>query len=325
MNRRRVAVWIAAGGAAFLGASYAAARALSGRLISPRGLGPTLARREDLIDALRASGASVFDFRHPGSSRDPVDLAAIFASPPGASPSDPTLLFLHGKGGNSAEWQPDALRALANGYRVLLPDLRGHRPSRGEFVTYGFLEKEDLANALARAADQFGVDPERIGVHACSAGSTVALEFTADRPGVRALWLESPWADAHEMARHYLAAATGLPGWSLDLTTRLAVRRALAHIRRGLDLPPGGDDLHRVDPVASLARVRAAVCLVYGERDRLVPPKFARRLEAALPAGSLIWRAQGAGHCHHDDEAEKVSPAEYARRWTEFFARNLPV
>jgi pimeloyl-ACP methyl ester carboxylesterase len=325
MTRRRLGLGVLLGaGAGFVGASWLAARALSRRLISAEGLGPTDARREDLIDALRESGISVFDYRHAGSDRDPVELAAIFASR-GEAASRPTIVFLHGKGGNAAEWQPDALRALSLGYNVLLPDLRGHSPSGGRFVTYGFLEKDDLSNAIEAARSRFGLDPVRIGLHACSAGSTVALEFAAGRSEIRALWLESPWADALEMARHYLAVATGLPEWVLSLTTRLAVRRALARIRRELGLPPGDGDLARVDPLESLGRVGCPVCLVFGERDQLVPPRFTERFQARLPPGSRVWRAAGAGHCHHDNEAEKMSPAEYERRWTEYFADRLPV
>ncbi|MGH9368511.1 MAG: alpha/beta hydrolase [Thermoanaerobaculia bacterium] len=324
MKPRRIGLALLVGGSAsFVGCSYIASRALASRLISSEGLGPTLAQREDLLEALRASGAEVFDFRHRGSARHPVELAAILASP-GDPERRPTLLFLHGKGGSSAEWQPDALRALSLGYNVLLPDLRAHAPSGGTFVTYGFLEKDDLANAVEAARERFGLDAERLGVHACSAGSTVALEFAARRPEVRALWLESPYADTREMARHYLSVATGLPEWMLDLTTRLALRRALARIRRELKLPARGGGFDRVDPVRSLTQVHACVCLVHGERDELVPPRFAGRLEACLPEGSLVWRAPGAGHCHHEDEAAKVAKEEYERRWTEFFLTNLP-
>jgi len=324
VTRRRTGLALALGGAASLfGGSYLAARALAKRLISSQGLAPTLARREDLLDALRDSGAEVADFRYSGSARDPVELAAVFASP-GQARTRATVLFLHGKGGNSAEWQPDALRALAQGYNVLLPDLRAHAPSGGEFVTYGFLEKDDLVNAVEAAGARFGLDPDRLGVHSCSAGSTVALEFTAGRRGVQALWLESPYADPFEMARHYLAVATGLPAWTLELTTRWAVRRAISTIRRKLGLPRGGG-MGSVDPVRSLMQVSARVCLVYGERDELVPPRFVRRLENCLPEGSRVWRAAGAGHCHHEDEAEKVAKEEYERRWTEFFVENLPL
>jgi pimeloyl-ACP methyl ester carboxylesterase len=325
MSRRRLGLTLlVGGGASFLGCSWIASRALANRLISSEGLAPNTARREELLEALEASGAKVSDFRHRGSARLPVELAAIFASPD--PPGDrPTILFLHGKGGSAAEWRPDALRALSLGYNVLLPELRAHAPSGGTFVTYGFLEKDDLVNAVEAARERFGLDAERLGVHSCSAGSTVALEFSAGRPEVRALWLESPYADPRAMARHYLSVATGLPEWMLDLTTRLALRRALARIRREIGLPSGRSGMERVDPVRSLERVRGCVCLVYGERDQLVPPRFTERLEACLPEGSTVWRAPGAGHCHHDDEAEKVSPAEYERRWSEFFLANLPV
>ena len=245
-----------------------------------------------------------------------------------ATPGDPgsraTILFLHGKGGNSGEWTPDALRAVAAGYNVLVPDLRGHAPSGGAFTTYGVLERADLENAVVAVRDEYGADADRLGVHGCSAGSTVALEFSARRPEVRALWIESPWADAKEMARHYLAMATRLPRWALHLTSFFAVSHALGTIRRGLGVRRGSRDLRRVDPIRAAREALAPVCLVHGDDDLLVPPRFAARLEEALPPGSRIWRAEGAGHCHHDNEAEKVAPDLYARRWTEFFVKYLP-
>ena len=309
------------GGVSYLGGSWLAARSLSRRLVSAQGLKPATARREDLMAALSRAVPVAEDFRHAGSPRHPVLLAAIFASP-GDAAARPTLLFTHGKGGNAAEWQPDALRALGAGYNVLLPELRGHAPSGGTFVTYGLLEKEDLANAVAWVRNRFGIDPGRLGVHSCSAGSAIALEFAAHAPGVRALWLESPFAEPAAMARHYLSRATGLPGPLLHLTSRWAVRRALDRIRR--DLGPSEGRLQILDPERALSLLSARVLLVYGEKDRLVPPRFVRRLVQALPPGSEVWRTP-AGHCHHDDQTANLLPAEYERRWRDFFGRNLPV
>ena len=276
-----------------------------------------------MLAALKSSGFEVSDDRHAGSDRSPETLAAIFASP-GNPASRPTLLFIHGKGGGAAEWEPDALRALRLGYNVLLPDLRGHGASEGTLFTFGFLEKEDLANALSHAQDLHGLDPRRLGIHSCSAGSSVAIEFAA-RHDCLALWLESPFADPREMARHYLAMSTGLPNWLLALTSRWALSRAVARVRRELAIPGSDEGLEQFDPVRSMTRVRNRICLVYGEEDRLIPARFVRRLEDALPAGSLVWRVRGAGHCHHDDEAEKVARSEYVDRWTKFFEANLPV
>ena len=327
MNRlaRRTAAVGSAAAAAYVGGSYLLARLVAKRLTSPTGFGPPPSRHEDLLAALESSATAVATLRHRGSARLPVELAATFASP-GDPETRPTILFLHGKGGDASEWETDALRALRLGYNVLLPDLRGHGRSGGTFFTLGFLEKEDLALTVGAARDGFGIDPERLGIHSCSAGSSVALEFAANRSGVRAIWLESPFARPREMARHYLSRATRLPRWLLGLTAHWAIARALSEIRMALGVPPEeGRGLDAVDPIRSAARVTAAVLLVHGEADRMVPPRFNHELAAVLPPRSAIWNVAGAGHCHHPDEPAATAKIAYAKKWQEFFSNYLPV
>ena len=327
MNRlaRRTAAVAGAVGGAWVGGSWLLARLVARRLTSPEGFGPAPARHEDLLAALEATAPAVATLRHRGSARLPVELATTFASP-GEPETRPTILFLHGKGGDASEWEPDALRAVRLGYNVLVPDLRGHGRSGGTFFTLGFLEKEDLALTVAAAHDGFGIDAERLGIHSCSAGSSVALEFAANRSGVRAIWLESPFARPREMARHYLSRATRLPRWMLGLTSHFAIARAVAEIREALGVLPGEHGgIDAVDPIRSAGRVSAAVLLVHGEEDRMVPPHFTHDLAAALPPRSTVWNVAGAGHCHHPDEPAAAAKLAYARRWQEFFNTYLPV
>jgi pimeloyl-ACP methyl ester carboxylesterase len=321
---RRLLAALSAAGALFLGASWLLSRRLAHRLVSATGLGPTPDTALELSHALTAAAPIVEEFRHRGSDLDPVELAATFASP-GMPAARPTILFLHGKGGRASEWRPDALRALALGYNVLLPDLRGHGASAGRYMTFGLLEKADLARALERVRERWGADPANVGLQSCSAGSAVALELARDRPGIRAIWLESPFADPREMARHYLSAATGIPAHLLTLATRWAVASNVARVRRDLGLDPSAGGLEKADPLNAITRVRCPVALVYGGADRLVPPRFVERLIEALPAKSEVFRAERAGHCHHADEPAQVAREEYERRWRSFFARHLPV
>jgi pimeloyl-ACP methyl ester carboxylesterase len=320
--RPRLPLALLAGGAAYVGASWLLSRRVAQRLVSSRGLAPLRESREALVAALSDAGAEVADFRFEGAARAPVQLAAVFASP-GAPSTRATIVFLHGKGGGSGEWRTDAVRAVGQGYNVLIPDLRGHPPSLGAFFTFGFLEREDMAIALARAAGRFHLDPSRLGVHSCSAGSSVALEWAAREPRIRAIWLESPFADARAMARRYLSKATGIPPALLGLTTSFAIRRAVRTVRTALVLRGRGEGLEELDPIAAAALIRAPICLVHGRRDDLVPPGFAAKLADALPPGSEIWRPASAGHCHHDDEAQRVEREEYLGRWTGFFASAL--
>jgi pimeloyl-ACP methyl ester carboxylesterase len=204
-----------------------------------------------------------------------------------------------------------------------VPDLRGHGRSGGASFTLGLLEREDLAALIAEAGSRFGVDASRLGIHGCSAGSSVALQFAAGRAGLRALWLESPFGQSREMAQHYLSRATGIPAPLLWLTTELAVVRAVAAIRRELGVPRGAGGVERIDPVAAAYRLRCPVALVHGAEDRLVPARFTERLAAALPPGSVVWRVEGAGHCHHENEPLRTAREEYEKRWEEFFRKNL--
>lgn len=310
----------AAAGAGYFAGSYFAASALADILLSPTGLTPGDDRREEFREALRAEAAIVEELTHPGDPRDPVTLRTTFASPgdPGARA---TVLFLHGKGGNATEWLPDAVRALRQGLNVLCPDLRGHAGSGGRLITYGLLEKGDLGTEVAAATAKFGLDPRRLGVHSCSAGSWIALEYCADNRDVRALWLESPFSDPGAMARHYLHLKTGVPRWGLALAARWAVSRAASRLRRELGLPGGGGTI--ADPLAAARAVRCPVELVYGARDELVPPDFVPELESCLPRSTVVWEVGGAGHCHHADEPEAVARDEYERRWREFFGKHL--
>jgi pimeloyl-ACP methyl ester carboxylesterase len=310
---------IAVGGAAYLGASYLAAATLSDALISPSGLSPNGSEHEDLLAALREAAENVFEIDSAGDERDPARIRSVFATPGDAS-ARTTLVFLHGKGGSAAEWEPDAVEALRTGFNVLCPDLRGHGASGGDFITFGLLEKRDLENAVAQAARVSGADPSRVAIHACSAGCTVALAFCAGSSSVRALWLESPFGDARAMARHYLHLKSGLPGWLLGLTTRLALSRADARIRRRIGV---SDGLESVDPVETARRVRCPVQIVHGTRDELALPGFLPMLSAVLPRTTRIWRIEGAGHCHHVDQPSATASEEYRRRWREFFARAL--
>jgi pimeloyl-ACP methyl ester carboxylesterase len=317
----KTAAIASAAGAVYLGGSFAAAAAMAEFLIAPRGLQPAEGDREDFRERLRRAGPIFDEFDHGGDPRDPAILHAAFASPGGPS-SRPTVVFLHGKGGNAAEWTPDAIRALAIGLNVLVPDLRGHGPSQGRYFTYGLLERADVESALAAARERHGLDATRIGLHACSAGGTVALQMAADNPAVRALWLESPFGNSRAMARHYLHFKTRLPAFAVALTASWSLLRADAVLRRRLGLAPGRG-LASISPVEAARRIRCPVQVVRGLRDELVPPELSDEIVEALPRQTAVWSVETAGHCHHDDEPLAVERNEYERRWREFFERFL--
>ena len=215
---RRALPWLTSGGALYLAGSYFAARELADRLLSSRGArtdaGPATTSS---CAALEASGP---DRGRPSPSRKPAaagrarrDLRLARR----ARRRGPTLLFLHGKGGN--------VERVAAG-RAARSRARLQRPAPGPAGP-----RQERRNVLhARVPREGGPRPDdrrRAGAlrhrsrparrsTPARPGSSVALEFAAGRSGIRAIWLESPFAEPREMARHYLSRATQVPAPLLD-------------------------------------------------------------------------------------------------------------
>jgi pimeloyl-ACP methyl ester carboxylesterase len=75
--------------------------------------------------------------------------------------------------------------------------------------------------------------------------------------------------------------------------------------------------------VRAARRVTCPTVVVHGEDDGLVPIRFALRVYEALAGEKTFWRVPRCGHCHHADEPQALSRAEYEKRWTEFFHPRL--
>ena len=288
---RRLVSALSAGVALFVLGSWLAARRLAPRLVSPVGLGPPPDRQRELLATLRGVAPIVEEFRHPGGSLDPVELAATFASP-GDPARRPTILFLHGKGGRACEWEDSALLALALGYNVLLPDLRGHGSSGGR------TPRSASSRRTTREPDRRG---RRSGEWTPAAspstpvrGVAVALELAGHLTEIRAVWLESRsptrgrWRGTTSRSRPGISAAL------LSLTPGGRFRARVAQVSAELGLEQVARGWRRPTLVAALGRVRCPVGLVYGDADRLVPPLSSSAAGGWPPEARYSAAARGA-------------------------------
>ncbi len=96
----------------------------------------------------------------------------------------PSVLLIHGVGGDAGNWDPIAAR-LAARFDVIAMDLRGHGAS--DLIT-GPLDASELARDAVQVLDECGVD--RCAVVGMSLGGAVALALTLEHPArVRKLGL----------------------------------------------------------------------------------------------------------------------------------------
>ncbi len=243
------------------------------------------------------------------AAADGVELAGWFLPVDG---SDAAVVLVHGR--NSSRTRefggrfPELAATLqANGYQVVMLDLRGHGASGDARFTFGRNERLDVGAAITYLVAH-GVPAGQVGVLGVSMGAASAVGAAAVDPRVGALWTDAGYAEIASIIEAEWPSASGLPAlfWH---AARLAHR-----VRFGFDLAGSrpADELPLVAP--------RPIQLVHGTGDGLVPYDHALQLRAAEPSAAL-WTLEGVGHA----DAYEAQPDEYARRVVEFFDAVLRV
>jgi len=202
---------------------------------------------------------------------DGLTLNGWFVSQP-AAPQFTTIVF-NGNAGNRALRAPLA-RALARAnIAVLLFDYRGFGGNAGSPTETGL--KTDARAARQYVVSRSDVDDRRLVYFGESLGSAVAAELAVEHPPA-ALILRSPFTSMTDVGRvHY---------------PLLPVRWLLRD---------------RYDTIGRIARVRAPILIIGGDRDSIVPLAQTRRLFEAAREPKALLVIDGADH---NDESLLAGP-----------------
>lgn len=157
----------------------------------------------------------------------------------------PVILFLHGNGGEIADRTDRFAFYQSHGYGVAFLSWRGYGGSTGSPSETGLLTDAKAAYDHLRAR---GIAPNRIVLVGESLGTGPAV-ITAARNPVAAVVLEAPYSAAVDIAR-----------------------RAYPWLPVGLLMK---DQYRSRDHIAA---IRAPLLILHGEKDRVIPPGFGKRL-----------------------------------------------
>ncbi|MBC7778099.1 MAG: alpha/beta fold hydrolase [Phycisphaerae bacterium] len=195
-----------------------------------------------------------------------------------------TVVVLHGI---SACKEVDLERAkvLADaGYASLLPDLRAHGQSGGEYCTFGFYEKNDLRVVADTLARLFPMRP--MAIWGASLGGAIALQAMAVEPRFRFGIVESTFDEFDKVSMEYGA------DWFFGLRSHWLTDHVLAKSGRIAHFEPDS-----VKPVVSAAQITRPVLFMHGDKDARIPMWFGQRNYEACPAVGKRWYiVRGAGH-----------------------------
>jgi pimeloyl-ACP methyl ester carboxylesterase len=198
------------------------------------------------------------------------------------------LLLLHGFSGTGDDWMHVFdLERLAERYRVILPDLRGHG---GSTNPAGELRQRRIALDMLELCAHLGVEQFRgVGM---SLGSNVLLHLATLEPErVSAIVLVAPWmyfsVEAQKVIRAMQVENPTAADWqSMRERHTRGDDQIRALWRQAAELATSFDDTSFSPP--KLATIRARTLLVNGDRDPFLPPRMLLDMHESI-SGSALW------------------------------------
>jgi pimeloyl-ACP methyl ester carboxylesterase len=296
----------------------AVSRAASARMLhAPR----VTADEASLGPALDALGGEVVRLR----ARDGLRLSARWLPREGDAEgwvADPheAILLLHGYSGSIAPDLVEYGSFLRRTAGVLGLDFRGHGESDDGPSTFGLLEVEDIAGALAWLGER-GI--ARVALFGTSMGGISAIaavavlgDGTLASADVDVTAPHDPEPAPRPLIVGIVADSTP-PELEIPIATRLrgpargfVASRLFDGAARSLGADPRATEPGRViglvDPVPLL--------LIHGDADATVPIADGRRLAALAGPSTEHWIVPGAGH----SLSHSVAGRDYERRVTDF-------
>jgi pimeloyl-ACP methyl ester carboxylesterase len=205
---------------------------------------------------------------------------------PTHTPSDKTLLYLHGSALNIGANVDHARRFHNLGFSVFLVSYRGYGLSDGEFPSEAqmYADAEAAWNYLVK---QKHINPDRIFIYGHSIGGAIAIDLATRHPDAAGLIVEATFTSIFDMAR-------------LKYRYRL--------------LPIGLIVEQRFDSQKKVGHLKIPALFIHGTKDGLVPPEMSRRLYEKTSSPKQLTFIKGGGH----NNSAAVGGEEYLRSIRQF-------
>ena len=204
------------------------------------------------------------------------------------------LLLLHGGTGIGADWSLVFTAGDPLGFRVIVPDLRGHGQSTNPSGAFTF--RQAAADVLA-LLDRLGV--ARVKAIGLSMGAKTLLHAATQQPDrIDAMVLVSATPYFPAPARSAMAQLSVDHFFDADWAAQRArhvhgdgqIRMLFDQMRA---LKDSHDDMAFTPPL--LATISARTLIVHGDRDPLYPVELALEMYRAIPS-SALWVVPNGGH-----------------------------
>lgn len=219
-------------------------------------------------------------------------------------PTNKTAILAHGYSGKSEQ-----MRELAKMYRdslgfnVLMPDARGHGRSEGNYIGFGWSERQDYVKWIDRVIEQTGSQAQ-IVLHGISMGAaTVTMTSGEDLPpNVKVIVEDCGYTSVKDQLSYQLKRMYHLPSFPLIQSTSL-----LTKLRAGYFFG-------EASALEQVKKSKTPTLFIHGDTDLFVPTQMVYELYENSPTHKKLFIVPGAGH----GMARQTNPEAYDQEVAKF-------
>jgi len=207
------------------------------------------------------------------------------------------VITVHGYTSQGREMSDFAKKFNERGYNVLIPDLRGHGKSEGDYIGMGWDDKEDIISWIDYIIEKDS--NAKIVLHGVSmGGGTVMMTSGEELPSnVQVIIEDCGYTSAWDEFSYQLDTLFGFPEFPILNMASLVTR-----VRAGYWL----GDASAIDQVA---KAKVPMLFIHGDKDDFVPYYMLDEVYNAANCEKEKVTIEGAGHA----QAVTVNPELY---WT---------
>lgn len=217
------------------------------------------------------------------TSSDGLNISGVYI--PASQKSNKVALIAHGYSGSLKDMAPFAKLFHDLGFNILVSDARGHGTSEGNYIGFGWHERNDYIQWINQMIERHGNDSEIVLFGISMGGATVMNVSGEPLPKqVKAIVEDCGFSSVEEEITHQLKEMYSLPKFPL-----LQITSLITKVRAG----------YWFEEASSLEQIRknqTPILFIHGDVDDFVPTRMVYDLYKANPSPKELYIVPGAAH-----------------------------
>ena len=223
------------------------------------------------------------------------------------NPTDKWAIVVHGYTSEGKLVSAKAKHLYDMGYNVLVPDLRGHGTSEGDYIGMGWHDRLDVVNWIDTTIKE---NPNaKIVLHGTSMGAATVLMVSGEElpSNVKAIIADCGYTSAWDEFTYQLDALFGLKPFPVMQLSNIVTK-----IKSGYSLKDAS-------AIEQVKKSKTPILFIHGDEDDFVPYSMMEELYDATSSEKEMITIEGAGH----DDSYLVNPTLYWNTITEFLNKYI--